>query len=148
MSRLFTLLGLVVVVAAGAALFQLKHAVEARQAEVDRLAGEIVAHRKAIRVLQAEWSYLSDPDRLQDLSSRHLNLRPMMAEQVLPSLDALPWRQPGDGPVTAPPSPIVPSPKEKPTRAGKAQTANAQTVKTWDGRDLDGWLKRTAEVTP
>jgi len=40
--------------------------------------------RETIRLLDAEWSMLTQPERLQRLASKHLKLRPVKAAQIVP----------------------------------------------------------------
>jgi len=39
---------------------------------------------ETIRLLDAEWSMLTRPDRLQRLAIEHLKLKPIKAEQIIP----------------------------------------------------------------
>jgi len=40
--------------------------------------------RETIRLLDAEWSMLTQPERLQRLAIEHLQLRPVKADQMIP----------------------------------------------------------------
>jgi len=55
---------------------------------VTRLPGHAIGDA-AIRVLRAEWAYLTEPARLQELSARFLDLAPVPARQMA-SLSELP----------------------------------------------------------
>jgi hypothetical protein len=66
----------------GFGLFQLKHEVQALEDEMFRLNRNIVAEQQAIHVLKAEWSYINQPQRLQALAQRHLDLQPMKPAQL------------------------------------------------------------------
>jgi hypothetical protein len=91
MIRRSTGLSLAVALAIGAGLFQLKHEVqllEERLAEVNR---SILADQEAVHVLEAEWTYLNRPWRLEALAKRHLELAPLAAAQVV-TFDQLPSR--------------------------------------------------------
>jgi len=74
--------------AAAVSLFALKFEVLSLEAELEALNDRIVADLEAIRVLQAEWSYLNQPAKLQQRADRHLDLGRLHANQVL-SLDQL-----------------------------------------------------------
>ena len=63
-------------------LYQVKHAVQAREDELARLNRDLIASEEAIRVLRAEWSYLNRPERLARLAGDHLALAPMAAQQI------------------------------------------------------------------
>lgn len=86
------------------------HRVKAQAEQLQSLKAEIAKENEAIRVLKAEWTYLNQPDRLQDLSRRHLALAPTGASQIV-VLTSLPVR---DGVAGAPP---VVEAKDLPTRA-------------------------------
>jgi len=60
----------------GYGLYHLKHEVKALEDELFRLNRQILAEQQAIHVLRAEWSYINQPQRLQSLSQRHLDLQP------------------------------------------------------------------------
>jgi len=98
--------------AVGFGLFQLKHEVQELEDEMFRLNRTIVAEQQAIHVLKAEWSYINQPQRLQALAARHLDLQPMKPTQ-LGDLADLPLR--GEEPPTA----IVKAPAKTPHSADK-----------------------------
>lgn len=92
MVRGMTILWAVLALLAGISLFLLKHDVQTKEDQLARLNRKIKADQTAIHVLQAEWTFLNNPDRLRDLAARHLpDLRPMTSDQVLP-MDAIPMR--------------------------------------------------------
>ncbi len=63
---------------------QQHHATELRQ-ELEGLDDELAEQRETVRVLAAEWSYLSRPERIKDLASRHLaDLVPVSVRQLSP----------------------------------------------------------------
>ncbi len=82
--------GLVFVVAV--ALFVLKYEVQGLEGELAVRQTEIDQHRKAIHVLEAEWSFLNEPARLRRLGSKHLQLSPVPPSRIVP-IEALPFRQ-------------------------------------------------------
>jgi hypothetical protein len=67
------------------------HRVKAQGQALAALNAEIAREAEAIRVLKAEWTYLNQPDRLQDLARRHLALAPTGASQIV-VLTSLPVR--------------------------------------------------------
>ena len=73
-------LALVAILAFG--LFALKYEVRGLEAELQRLERQALAEDEAIRVLNAEWSYLNRPERLRALSERYLPLAAVNARQV------------------------------------------------------------------
>jgi hypothetical protein len=66
----------------GAVLFQVKYRVAALEAEYSALQRKIRDGQESMKILQAEWSYLSEPQRLQKLSEKFLSLKPMQSHQV------------------------------------------------------------------
>jgi len=64
-----------------------------RTERVLKLQADIRAQRDAIATLRAEWNKLDDPERLQGLVERHLQLKPITAAQY-DSLKNLPERPP------------------------------------------------------
>ena len=95
MRRLFTILVAITAIVAGAAVLQLKLAVQEKADEVKAIAAQIHEDREAIRVLEAEWAYLTNPRSLQDKSVRFLALMPPKAEQILEDPTVIPFRPRG-----------------------------------------------------
>ncbi|WP_303979911.1 hypothetical protein [Dongia mobilis] len=150
MIRIGTIVWFVVLAMLGVGLFQVKYAVQSKERELRTVNRQIIADREAMRVLEAEWSYLNDPVRLADLTRRHTDLAPVMASQIatfeglaprpaempaLPPLAALPGQAPaGDPAVTAiPASAVVPAPVT-PTLAAPAP-ANDPVFQTSAGAE-------------
>jgi hypothetical protein len=101
--------GLVVV--AGLFLYQVKHDVQALEAELAGLNRRILAAQDRIHVLRAEWSLLNEPARLGDLARRHLALAPMRPDQFVRPADIaerVALHRPA--PVETPAEPHAPSP--------------------------------------
>ncbi len=100
MLRFGTLFPLSVAVAAGIGLFHAKYRVMALEGELASLQQQIQRDREAIHVLKAEWSFLNDPDRLAELSRRHLELAPVAGSQLATLADV-----PEKLPLLVPPTP-------------------------------------------
>jgi cell division protein FtsL len=66
----------------GVVLFQVKYRVSALEVEYATLQRSIHDGQESVKILQAEWSYLSEPQRLQKLSEKFLSLKPMQSRQV------------------------------------------------------------------
>jgi cell division protein FtsL len=92
MIRFANIVAIVVVIGAGVGLYQLKYTTEQVQEEVRRLEAQIASDEAAIKVLKAEWTYLSRPERLERLSERYLALRPTASAQVARNLEDIPFR--------------------------------------------------------
>ncbi len=95
-------LWLCVVLGVGFGVYQLKlkvQGLEQRYATVNR---QILEREEAIHVLKAEWSYLNQPERIDELARKYLGLVPLTGKQY-GSLDDLPQR--GEA-AQAPPLPL------------------------------------------
>jgi len=91
MFRLATWGWLAVVGVAGFATFEVKYQVAQVDDELGRVNRQIDTDRDQLRVLSAEWSYLTQLSRLDQLRQRHLTLVPVTRAQ-LGSLDQIPFR--------------------------------------------------------
>jgi len=81
-------------IAAATTTYQIKHAAEEKLAEVRELQSEISLQEETIDLLEADWSLLNQPSRLQRLSTAfeaELGLRPIEADQMAEP-DELPGR--------------------------------------------------------
>ena len=103
MSRLSTLFWLLLVSAAGFAMFAVKYEVQALDDELTRTRKAAAAEEHEIRVLDAEWAYLTRPDTLEDMNRRFLSLGPIATNQLRTGVADLPMRP-------VPPAPVDPAP--------------------------------------
>ena len=85
------ILSTVVLVALGTTLYQIKTGIDERQADLKRLKTSIKTTQRNIAVLEAEWAFLSRPDRIMTLSASLLNMKPISQDRIL-SLDSIPMR--------------------------------------------------------
>jgi hypothetical protein len=81
MIRLISLIAILSLAAVSGALYKLKYKVQSLDRESLVLQRQILAEREAIRLLDADWAYLNQPDRLQVLTERHLTLGPIDPRQ-------------------------------------------------------------------
>ena len=80
----YTQFAMIAVTFAGSvALYALKYDTGKEAAANASLRAEIAREREAIRILDAEWSLLNQPDRLQKLAKRHLKLVPLLPKQIV-----------------------------------------------------------------
>ena len=79
----------------GTTLYQVKTGIDERQAELRRLEASIATTQRDIAVLEAEWAFLSRPDRVMNLSASLLDMKPISRDRILP-LDAIPMRLQAD----------------------------------------------------
>ena len=85
------LLGTILTAVLGTTLYQVKIGIDAREAALLTLEHEIHNTEREIAVLEAEWAYLSRPERVLELSDRLLEMKPIDTDRVLP-LEAIPMR--------------------------------------------------------
>jgi hypothetical protein len=91
MNRLSLPVWLVLVIAAGFCMFQIKFAVQELEHQLGQTNRDVARAQEQVRVLKAEWSYLNEPGRLSELNRRHLGLAPVAAKQM-ENMAALPQR--------------------------------------------------------
>lgn len=87
----------VLTAAFGFALYNLTYEVQRLETELRRTNKAMLAESDAIRVLQAEWSYLNEPGRLSALAKKHLHLAAVGGGRIkavadLPARDGAPAR--------------------------------------------------------
>ena len=85
------LLNALILVGLGATLYQVKTGIDERQDRLQRLEIRIADTKRDIAVLEAEWAYLSRPERIMTLSNDLLEMKPIGQDRILP-LDAIPMR--------------------------------------------------------
>ncbi len=73
----------VAVLVSGFFLYSLEHSTRALERQIAHEKKTISAEREAIKLLNAEWSSLTRPERLQKLAEEQLKLQPMAAKQVV-----------------------------------------------------------------
>ncbi|WP_262694883.1 cell division protein FtsL [Kordiimonas aquimaris] len=122
MRKAFTAFAAVSAMISGAAVMQLKLAVQEQADEVEVLAQQIHNDRENIRVLNAEWAYLTSPHALQEKSISFLALMPPAPKQILGSLDDIPFRIKGDA-VDGDASVLLPSAMTKKKNAPKQKAS-------------------------
>jgi cell division protein FtsL len=113
--RLSTLFWLVLVSATGFAMFGVKYQVQALEDELARTNRATAAEEHEIRVLEAEWAYLTRPETLESMNRRFLSLGPISTKQLHTNVADLPMRPP----------PPAPPPEEPPAIVASAEPAPA-----------------------
>ena len=88
-----SIVAILVLGSAATGLYQLKYDVAALEERAKALTALLDSERQALHVLNAEWAYLNKPERLAELAERHLDLVPLVADQIIP-LEAIPRRAP------------------------------------------------------
>ncbi|HLY56138.1 MAG TPA: hypothetical protein VKS60_11310 [Stellaceae bacterium] len=98
MNRISPFLWLALDLLLGFALYETKYAVQRLEDDRVKIDRQIALDRDQIHVLNAEWSFLTQPDRLGRLAGKFLSLQPLTAAQ-LGAFDTLPLK--GDDPAVA-----------------------------------------------
>lgn len=116
MMRLSTLLWALLVGVSGYAMFQVKYEVQQLEDQLAHLTHDIGAGQEQIRVLGAEWSFLNQPTRLEQLAKRHLSLGPIGTQQIgrielLPRRSPLPPAAVAAAAPSSAPSPLTAAPR-------------------------------------
>ena len=120
MIRLGTLFWLVLVSATGFAMFGVKYQVQALEDELARTNRATAAEEHELRVLEAEWAYLTRPATLEAMNRQFLSLSPIATKQLHTTAADIPLRPP--------PPPPEPPPVEPPVVVAAAEPAPATSM--------------------
>ena len=115
MIRLGTLFWLVLVSATGFAMFGVKYQVQALEDELARTNRATATEEHELRVLEAEWAYLTRPATLEAMNRQFLSLSPIATKQLHTTAADIPLRPP--------PPPAEPPPVEPPVVVAAAEPA-------------------------
>ena len=75
----------------GTTLYQVKIGIDARESQLLTLESQIADTERKIAVLEAEWAFLSRPERVLKLSDNLLQMQPIDEDRILP-IEAIPMR--------------------------------------------------------
>jgi hypothetical protein len=114
MIRLRSLFWLLLVSATGFAMFGVKYQVQALEDQLARINRAAAAEEHEIRVLDAEWAYLTRPQTLEAMNRQFLSLVPTSTRQLRTTVAEIPMRP-------LPPAP--PLPVEAATMVAAAEPA-------------------------
>ena len=120
MIRLGTLFWLVLVSATGFAMFGVKYQVQALEDELARTNRTTATEEHELRVLEAEWAYLTRPATLEAMNRQFLSLSPIATKQLHATATDIPLRPP--------PPPAEPAPAEPPAIVAAAEPAPAASA--------------------
>jgi hypothetical protein len=99
MSRVGAIFWLSLAMTACVVMFMINYAVQSLQSDLTKVRQQTVAEQLEIRVLHAEWSYLTQPERLAELNQRFLSLTPIATKQLQQTITEIPMRPIADPPV-------------------------------------------------
>jgi len=114
MIRLRSLFWLLLVSATGFAMFGVKYQVQALEDELGRINRSAAAEEHEIRVLDAEWAYLTRPQTLEAMNRQFFSLVPTSTRQLRTTVADIPMR---------PPPPAPPQPVEAAAMVASAEPA-------------------------
>ena len=120
MIRLGTLFWLVLVSTTGFAMFGVKYQVQALEDELARTNRATAAEEHELRVLDAEWAFLTRPATLEAMNRQFLSLGPIATKQLHATAADIPLRPP-------PPEPPPPA-AEPPAVIAAAEPAPAASM--------------------
>ena len=83
MHKLLNFILVVTVLASGFVLYSLEHATRGIEREIATYQHGIEEEIESTRLLNAEWSSLTRPDRLRALAEMHLGLTTLKAQQIV-----------------------------------------------------------------
>ena len=119
MIRLGTIFWLVLVSATGFAMFGVKYQVQALEDELARTNRATATEEHELRVLEAEWAYLTRPATLEAMNRQFLSLGPIATKQLHATANDIPLQ---------PPPPPEPPPAEPPAIVAAAEPAAAPSA--------------------
>lgn len=111
---------------AGVTLFHTAQEVQDKRRQLAHLQNELAKEKESIRVLQAEWSYLNQPERLEKLVADYLStLSPLKGEDFV-TLDSLDLRP---APLQHDPAPETPLVSQQITPEIHQPSNKVETIK-------------------
>jgi len=112
MTRLSVILCGVLTLMLSIGLFRITYQVDALEKDLRTISRDIKQEQETIHILNAEWSYLNDPNRLEDLTKRYLDMDYTKGNQLVDfdSLNSLPFQEPTPAPKQTPATYADPTP--------------------------------------
>jgi cell division protein FtsL len=87
MIKLLNALLVIAVLVSGFFLYSLEHSTRAMERQIAHVKKTLGTERESLKLLNAEWSSLTRPERLQKLAEDQLKLQPMTAQQTVALAD-------------------------------------------------------------
>lgn len=75
-------LSILVLVASAFVVYKVKYESTYEVQRIAKLRSEIRVEREKLALLRAEWTRLASPQRIQDLASRHLGMKPLEVARI------------------------------------------------------------------
>jgi hypothetical protein len=121
MTKLSVMFWLGLVLTSFFAMFAVKYGVQNLEDQLAHVRKQTIAEEQETRVLNAEWTYLNQPERLADLNRRFVQLVPISPRQLQQRVEDIPLRPP----VETPDAVIAAAPVPSAPRANPALSAAA-----------------------
>jgi len=80
--RIIHVLSLLILIGSAVAVYKVKFDTTYEAQRIAKLRNEIRTERDRLTLLRAEWTRLSAPQRIQDLASRHLGMKPLLVARI------------------------------------------------------------------
>lgn len=80
--RFLAVLSMLVLVGAAVAVYKVKYDTTYEVQRIAKLRSEIRSEREKLALLRAEWMRLSAPQRIQELATRHLGMKPLEVARI------------------------------------------------------------------
>jgi len=127
MIRIGVLFWVALLAGLGCATFAVSYSAQGLDDDLARVRRQTAVEQQEMRVLDAEWTYLNQPTRLEELNRRFLSLAPISPQQLSRTIAELPMRPVAPPPETvaavAPATAPAPNPTAAPTAVPIAATA-------------------------
>lgn len=115
--RLSSVCAFGIMIVLGCGVYNVANSYEKTEKKLNAVQGKIGGEEEAIRVLQAEWTFLTSPDRLEQISSEYLHLQAVDGRQYV-ALNTVPMRSTLDAQQQEQATP-APAPEQKIAKAEK-----------------------------
>ncbi|PWB81638.1 MAG: hypothetical protein C3F11_14770 [Methylocystaceae bacterium] len=83
MLRFLNVVAILALVGSAVYAYSIKYQTILRAEQINKMKHEAKAERDAIAVLRAEWSFLTRPERVQQLADKYLDLQPLTVGQIV-----------------------------------------------------------------
>lgn len=83
MLRFLNVMVILALVGSAVYAYSTKYQTILRAEQINKMKHEVKSERDAIAVLRAEWSFLTRPERVQQLAEKHLDLQPLTVGQIV-----------------------------------------------------------------
>jgi cell division protein FtsL len=92
MLRVLNVVAILALVGSAVYAYSIKYQTILRAELITKTKHKVKAEQDAIAVLRAEWSFLTRPERIQQLADAHLDLKPLVVGQIV-AAQSLPEKQ-------------------------------------------------------